>query len=124
MDIGLPSGEQRDTDVPQTPDLSLTALVRYDWSVRTGTLSVQADGRYQTSQYFDAFNTPIGHEPGYGIANLRLFHEGRDRKLRISIYVENLTNKAYRTFALDAGGFAQQWLGVPRTYGVSAAYRF
>jgi iron complex outermembrane receptor protein len=122
--IGLPSGRQTDTRVPQTPNLSLSALVRYDWPTHFGTLSLQADGHYQSSQYFDAFNSPVNREPGYGLANLRMFLTAPGKKLSTSIYIENLTNEDYRTFALDAGGFAQQWLGVPRTYGIQTEYRF
>lgn len=122
--VGLPSARQVDTRVPQTPNLSLTALVRYDWNIPSGTLSAQADGRYQSSQFFDAFNSPINREPGYGIANLRLFYTAADKRWSTSLYVENLSNTVYRTFALDLGGVAQQWLGVPRTYGIQAHYKF
>ena len=122
--IGLPSGRPTDSRVPQTPDLSLTALLRYDWPVSWGTLSAQADGRYQTSQFFDAFNSPIDREPGYSIVNLRLLHTNPNKRFTTSLYVENVSNKVYRTFALDLGGLAQQWFVLPRTYGIETNYRF
>jgi outer membrane receptor protein involved in Fe transport len=45
----------------------------------------------------------------------------------VSLYVNNITNTEYRTFAIAAYpnvGYTAQGVGAPRMYGVELGYRF
>ncbi|MEI5604159.1 hypothetical protein, partial [Streptomyces brasiliscabiei] len=67
--------------------------------------------------------TPLTAEPGYGLLNLRA---GLDvGPVRVSAYVTNLTNKAYRRSILYLpNGSSVGFSGEPRLYGASVGYHF
>jgi iron complex outermembrane receptor protein len=66
---------------------------------------------------------PLTEEPAYGLLNLRA---GLDiGALRVSAYVTNLTDKAYRrTILYLPNGSSVGFSGEPRLYGISAGYHF
>lgn len=123
-DVGLASGRVVDQRLPLTPDFTLSGIARYEWSLGRGRASVQVDGRYQTSQNFAVLNAPATQEGGYAVFNARAGYD-LPGGVSISVFVENLANEKYRSFVFDTGlGVAEQFLGAPRTIGVSLAYRF
>jgi iron complex outermembrane receptor protein len=66
--------------------------------------------------------------PSYGLLNARIeFDHLRGSNARVSLYVNNITNTEYRTFAIAAYpnvGYTAQGVGAPRMYGVELGYRF
>jgi len=66
--------------------------------------------------------------PSYGLLNGRIdFEHLRGSNARVSLYVNNLTNTEYRTFAIAAYpnvGYTAQGVGAPRMYGIDLGYRF
>lgn len=124
-DITLPNGTVKDRRLPLTPDAQLTGLLRYDIPVGEAQISPQLDGRYVTTQYYDVFNNPVDRQKGYGLLNARLFYTAPDKRMTLSLFVENLTNEKYGVYILDVGlTMAQAWLGQPRTYGAKLSYKF
>jgi iron complex outermembrane receptor protein len=116
-----------DTRMPLAPEWKLSMLARYVWELPAGSrLAFQADATYYAEQYFDAFNSPNHREPGYTVGNVRASWYSPDRKWEISAFVDNVTDKVYRTTAFDLAflGFATDVYGKPRWAGVSVGYKW
>lgn len=121
---GLPP---QDLQMPLAPKWKLAALGRYSWMLPAGSsIALQTDLTYTSSQYFDAFNSPNHREPGYTVANARLSWMSASNRLEVSAFVDNLTDKVYRTTAFDLAflGFATDVYGKPRWAGVSVGYKW
>ena len=108
---------------------------------RFGNLLVRYDGTWKAVTYFDAsegrgapnrdleFILPddtLGQE-AFWIHNLRLAYYSPDELIEVALFVRNIENKTYKTFAADLQEFQDTTLffvGDPRTYGVSTSIRF
>ena len=123
-------GAKKGQDLPFVPDLQATLNV--DWTLgRFGGFDTTLGGSYtQTSERRTNFSTSTVFEsyvklPSYNTAKLQL---GIDNgKFNAQVYVNNLTDEYAVVNYSGSGGFGQKGLvGTiqPRTYGVSAGYRF
>src|SRR5690606_7306036 len=126
--------------LPQAPEFSGKSIVRYNIPLGdNGTITLQADGRYQTSVYSGIDNDPAERVSAYGIANARIGWKSDDRAYSIEAFVDNLFDKQimkqmfHNTLGshptnvtanapLFDSGFGV-W-GRPRTWGVRAGYSF
>ncbi len=124
----LPDGATVVThNLPQTPGFSANALVRYDFDLAGGKASVQADALYQGKTCFTVLCAPVEREPGYHVENVRIGFSPKGGKVDLAFFVNNVFERAYRTYAFDGSLFWGDSLGVyakPRTWGVSARVRF
>jgi iron complex outermembrane receptor protein len=89
---------------------------------RLGTLSLRADGRWQSTVYFTPFNDTLQRQSPYGL--LELVAELARRQWSLSAYARNLTNEGYITGSFSSpppaiGGRP----GEPREWGVRLAVR-
>jgi iron complex outermembrane recepter protein len=115
-----------------TPDFSINALVRYEWEAFGGFMAVQADANYLDDHYFQLLNSPVGTEEGYLLGNVRASYTTSNEQWVFSAFVNNVTDKQYRTTVFDLsgspaqGGFglAENYYGLPRWWGVTASYRW
>ncbi len=84
------------------------------------------DGRWNDDQYLEGTNSQVSLEPSYAVWNASLVYRAGDQGLGLSVYVKNVTNEQYRLYNLDLGllGFIEQVFAPPRTYGVTAQYRW
>lgn len=113
--------------LPQAPEFSGSALMRYEFGLAGGTASIQGDAIFQSSMCFTVMCAPVEREKGYAVANARLGFTTADDKIDVSFFVSNLFNKAYRVYAFDGSLYWGDVLGVyakPRTWGVSVRYNF
>jgi iron complex outermembrane recepter protein len=113
--------------LPFAPTVSGTFAV--DWSViswRSAALTLHADGRYISKQYFDLANDESIAQGGYGTLNARATLEAPGRRWSLSGWCRNLTDKLYWTDAvnLEALGFDYRHRSVPRMYGADLTVRF
>jgi len=106
-----------------------------------GTLSFRYDGVWTDDTYFDAsegLGTPnlfgdryfpeyaVG-QTAYWIHNIRVGWTSIDGQLDAAFWMRNIADEAYKTYAFDASAFQNstvQFLGDPRTYGVSFTVNF
>lgn len=110
----------------QSPKLNVNGRARYTL-VETAAANwfVQGDFKYQSSTYFDIYETPFLEEQPYWLWNGSVGVESADEKWRASLWGRNLADEQYR-----AGGFTGgvagpiSLYGAPRTYGVSFSYNF
>jgi iron complex outermembrane receptor protein len=137
--LGLALLDAEVTDVPSTisatgketpalsPDVSFNGLVRYEWPALGGFLAVQADYGWQDDQNFNLIYTPVVREDAYGLANARLTYTSESRAWTASVWVKNLTDEKYRTYAFDTTAFFGAIENVPgpqRWFGGGVTYRW
>lgn len=115
-----------DHDLPQAPDFSANALARYEFDLGRGSLGLQADMQYSSSFCFTVLCAPVERENPYTVANARISYD-TGSGWGLAAFVNNLTDEQYRVYAFDSSLFSGVVAGVyakPRTWGVSATYRF
>lgn len=114
-------------DLPQAPGFSGNALARYEFALGGGMASVQADVQYSDDFCFTVLCAPVEKESSYTVANARIAYGPEDGRWQVAIFGDNLTDEEYRVYAFDSSLFAGVVAGVygkPRTYGVTASFRF
>lgn len=114
--------------VEETPKWSFTASA--DWKIvetELGRLNLHVDGNGVTKQYYDAFDSIPGEEPGYTLWNARLTAENLSANASVSLWVQNIFNRQYFTSIFNTDStlnFSYAQRGLPRTYGLQATYKF
>ncbi len=130
LDVQLPglanNGPVRDTRMPLAPRWSANLTGTYRFRLLDGTVGVQGDAAYKSSQFFDAFNSPSQRESAYTLYNARISWTDPTDRITLAVFAENLTNKYYRTAAFDLAflGFGTEVWGRPRWLGGSVSYTF
>jgi iron complex outermembrane receptor protein len=127
-DLTMPSGRVTDRKMPMAPESALNGLVRYEWSAFGGTLALQADGKYETDQYFTTFNAPVEYIPSRFVGNARASYafEAGPSDVEVAFFVRNFTDELYALYTADVSalGFAQITLAPPRVMGGEVTVRF
>jgi iron complex outermembrane receptor protein len=126
QNVPLPAGGLTDTQLPQAPKWSVNALARYEWSMPVGRMALEADTKWNSSQYMELINAPADYEGSYAVANARITYSNVDDHWEVAGWVRNLTDRWYKAYGLDlsALGFEQSVYGPPRTYGATFTYRW
>jgi iron complex outermembrane recepter protein len=137
--LGLAFLDAEATDVPSTisatgtetpalsPDASFNGVVRYEWPALGGALSVLADYSWQDDQNFNLIYTPVIHEGAYGVGNLRFGYTSGDEAWSASVFVRNIMDESYRTYAFDTTAFFGAIENVPghqRWFGANLSYHW
>ncbi len=121
------TGVKGDFTAPNAPRWSGNALARYNQPIGPGTVSLQLDGNYMTSFWFNLANTPVVQQKGYGIGNARLFYTPKNANWEVGASLENLANKHYGVMGFDntgINGLAQLYPGNPRWWKAHVLYHF
>jgi iron complex outermembrane receptor protein len=117
-----------DRDLPQAPNLSANALVRYEFPFgASGSASVQADVQYSDKFCFTVLCAPVEREDSYVVGNLRIGYAADSGQWEVAAFVDNVFEEEYRVYAFDSSLFSGVVAGVyakPRTFGLSGTYRF
>jgi len=139
-----------DSKFPYTPKYTWSVSGDYDYPVGdVGSLKLHADYGWRSTQYATALALGAQQRVGlsqaeidagnkalqdtarigsYGILNARIGFQLANPDLEIAVYVQNATRKKYitRLLSLEATpfGLTSYVPGDPRTYGVSATYKF
>ena len=124
--VSLPDGEVVDRQMPNSPKLQATALVRYAWELLGGEMSLQASGKYMGNHYLTVLNEPINFQRHYATLDLRAGWLSPDRKLELSVYGQNITGEVYKAWALDVSALSlgMNALGPRASYGARIKYNF
>jgi iron complex outermembrane receptor protein len=127
-DVLLPDGVTIVThSLPQAPGFAGNALARYEFDLAGGTASIQGDVLYSGKFCFTVMCAPVEREPAYHVENFRLGFSPGGGHVDLAVFVNNAFNRAYRIYAFDGSLYWGDSLGVyakPRTWGVTATYRF
>jgi iron complex outermembrane receptor protein len=128
--------------LPNTPRFKLSGSVEYTGELgRYGSLIPRYDFSWTDDVFFDpseGFGAPnnqgatflpefaIGQK-AYWLHNVRLSYRSPGSNIEVAGWVRNLTDEVYKTLAFDASvsaGLVGNFVGDPRTYGVSVAVAF
>ncbi|MCC7258498.1 MAG: TonB-dependent receptor [Gammaproteobacteria bacterium] len=127
-DIPTILGDARhDRDMVGAPDVSVNALVRYEWPALGGTLAVQGWGNWQQEIWYDIQNHPVSKEDGYTVVNFRTSYTSGDEAWEVYAYVNNAFEEEYKNYSFDFSvpfGFTQVAAGLPRWWGLGARVSF
>jgi iron complex outermembrane recepter protein len=107
---------------------SASGTLSADWNAiswRSAALTLHADGRYVSKEYFDLADDESIAEGGYGALNARATLRASRDRWSVSGWCRNLTDKLYWTDAvnLQALGFDYRHRSVPRMYGIDLTLR-
>ncbi len=116
------SGACDDNRVPFSPAYMVAASAQAAFSTSAGMLRPRVEVRRVGSQYFDVGNTL--RQDAYTLMNASLSWQPRS-SLTLTAYINNLTDKRYRTYAFAGGALGNFALVDPgRTVGVNVAYEY
>ena len=110
--------------MPRAPEHSYFVNVDYQRPIGSGTGFVHADWSWQDDIFFEfdegaTFGT---RQEAFGLLNVEAGFEMAN--WRFTAWSKNLTDKTYRSSVLNFGGNTIEFLGLPRTYGLSVRYAF
>ncbi|EGD58275.1 TonB-dependent receptor [Novosphingobium nitrogenifigens DSM 19370] len=114
-------------NLPQAPGFSGNGLIRYEFPLAGGNASVQADALYTGKFCFTVMCAPVEQEGSYHVENARIGFTPKGGRLDLAFFVNNIFNRAYRTYAFDSSLYWGDSAGVyakPRTWGISAKIKF
>jgi len=126
-------------ELAQAPHVSLNGIIRYTIPLETlGSLTLQADGRWQEKSFSGIDNDPAEFLPAYGVLNLRAQWRNAAKDVALEAFVDNVTNTEIIQHVFEQtpsafvvpitattpsfGGF--RVVGRTRTWGVKATYSF
>jgi iron complex outermembrane receptor protein len=117
-------GEQ----LPQAPDLSLTAGFEHSEPVYKGTVTARIETKYVSSEYLHIFNDPYSRVAPYTMSNVYLRYEDGNGRYLIELFVKNLENSTVLSDAAENIGGPQQFYNFgfmpPRTFGARVRVNF
>ncbi len=118
----------KDSPFQQTPDLTWSLSADYDIPVSFGNIHLHGDYSYKDEVAYSAVppSDPANLLPSYALINAMATVSLDQSGLELSVWGRNLANKKYLSRTLDLGalGVVSGFPGDPRTYGVTARYRF
>lgn len=113
-------------EAPQSPEFTFSGAIVQDFPLRSGVVSVQFSGYYNSGYYSQLTNAPNTEIPSYKLFNGRVTYTSADEKYQLSVFARNLFDEEYISYAFDiaSNGFTEQTLGQPRWAGVEARVNF
>ena len=116
-----------DSPLPYTPKTTFSIGGDYTIPAGFGDVVLHADYSWRSRTFFMATPplSPVHQQSSYGLLNASVTANIADN-ISLSAFGKNLTNGDYftRTTGIVQAGFDNAYPGDPRTYGVSATYRF
>jgi iron complex outermembrane receptor protein len=111
--------------ISRTPQHKVVISPSYDFTLSSGaSLLFAADYRYESKIFDDNSNTgPEVREPT-NFLDARLIYTSPQDKWALSIWGKNLTDEVTRTFQAVFFGADFGAYNPPRTYGVTASWKF
>lgn len=111
------------------PETQITGRASYElpMNIMGGAITVSGDGSYSSGFYHNIRNFDSNWVKGYALFNARISWADAAERYRLSFFVNNLTDKTYKTVGYDLSslcGCNEESYGRPRWWGISAAYSF
>ncbi len=122
-------GVTRDVRPAFAPETQLSGRISYSPPVEVagGKLTLGVDGSYTAGFYHNLRNFDANWLEGYSLFNARIGWESDDEKYRLGFFVNNLTDKRYKTVGYDLStlcGCTEESYGRPRWWGITAGVTF
>ncbi len=107
------------------PEFTFNFSGRYEWPVGDGLrMAAMLDGHYSDEVFKEISNDPEFLARSHFIVNSRLELNGRDDRWYVAAWARNLTDRRYETSIRPLFGTTAVLYNMPRTYGVSAGFRW
>jgi iron complex outermembrane receptor protein len=119
-----PSGEE---DPVLAPEWSFNGLVRYSWDAFGGSIALQSDYSWKDDHKFNLAVTPVIEEESYGLWNALVSYTSGSESWYLSVFVKNLNDEEYRSYAFDTTSFFGATEDVPgpeRWYGANVRFNW
>jgi iron complex outermembrane receptor protein len=113
--------------MPNSPDVSINGLVRYEWPMLNGMVAAQVDGQYVDGRSLNGINHPSLVDTDYTIFNASMGWRSEDERWEAKIYVKNLTDEYYIPTVFDLAAISGnniEQAPAPRWFGGSVRYNF
>ena len=116
-------GDLSDREFQNTPEI--TASIAAEYSVvlaQSWEASLGAFYSYQSEVFFDPKNVELIKEDGFDLLDLNLKITPPNSKFQLEAFIKNVTDELYRTNGVDTVtdlGYALNYFGAPRTFGVN-----
>jgi iron complex outermembrane receptor protein len=112
--------------LPNTPRWAPNLDIDYSIDAPFGRFLLAANGRYSTTVYNDAQNSPYLRQASYTLANTSMTFTRGNAPWSARLYIDNVTDKQYivsgdSNFGI---GFHEAEFNRPRTYGAGMTYSF
>lgn len=111
--------------LPNSPEVTFNALVRYEWNIGDHLAYIMATTNYQDDVAYDIIRSPVeALEDSYWLANARIGFGGNDGRWEVYLWGENIFDETYRTQVLFSSiGFGANY-NFPRSYGIGAQFNW
>jgi len=127
----LPNGtflvdrDRTDLKLSRAPDTSLYLSAMYEWNTSIGGLFTRASGSYESAYFSDGVtNHPNGKTGDFWLLDASIGWTSGDDRWRVQAWCKNCADKEYTSgLTPTANFFNQHFWGLPRTYGLTLAYR-
>jgi len=109
------------------PEFAFTGFVAWPLASDWGTVVPRFDWSYKDEVFFSAANSPFVSQEPLWLMNLRMTYRDPTGSLELSGWIENLTDQRYTLDVLNLARVREAVLhaiGDPRTYGITARFRF
>jgi iron complex outermembrane receptor protein len=117
-----PAGNQ----MPDAPDVSFNATIRYEHPVSAGLVgAVQFGGTYEDKNFKEALNVPYLMSPSSWVFDGRLSLADVAKNWEAALWVKNMFNEQHPIQVTDDGDSeGYRMFNNPRTFGVSLSHHF
>lgn len=127
--LEIAPGVPRDVRPSFAPQTQLAGRISYEppVDIAGGRITLGADGSYTSGFYHNLRNFDANWFKGYALFNARIGWEDAGERFRLGVFVNNLTDKRYKTIGYDLStlcGCTEESYGRPRWWGVSAGVSF
>jgi iron complex outermembrane recepter protein len=118
----VPAGNQ----LPNSPELTWLAKVRYELPIGSWLAAAQADAHYSDAAFKEATNDPLIKSGEYTVMNARLAFLPVARNWEFALWGRNITDEQYVVQGLDIATFAlgNRNYNAPQTFGAELAWNF
>ena len=101
-------------DIPNTPDVTFTGLVRKEIELDTGVLALQTNFRFRDDVTYDLGNAANLSQEGFWIVNARgAYTFGDNGQYEVNVWGENLTGEEYCISMTSLAGLSESNLCLP-----------
>lgn len=112
-------------ELPLSPSNAYTLSAEYRFTAGSiGTFSIGGNYRYKGSHFFELTNPPEGKENGYGLLDGRISYQPNAGNFELALWIQNASDKLYRSQVQVGSRTGISRFGPPRTYGLTLSWQY
>ena len=117
--------DNTDLELTRAPDTQIYLSAQYDWDTSIGGMFVRGGSNYESEYSVGGFSTnPKGDTGDFWLWEASAGWNSSDDKWRVQAWCKNCGDKTYTNgLTPTAQFFTQRFYGLPRTYGLTLAFR-